>query len=135
METIFRTNVQGAYNAGRHEVAQAVKKERPYWRYQAIRDSRTSEMCEECDGTVMAADSAWFRTHYPPLHPNCRCIAVTLTEAQAKREGISARGPNVKPAAGFGLAPTGGGRSDWEPEPQDYPKEFADELEAKEEDD
>jgi SPP1 gp7 family putative phage head morphogenesis protein len=132
VETIFRTNVQGAYNAGRHEAAQAVKAERPYWRYQAILDSRTSEICRPCDGTVLSADSEWFQSHYPPLHPNCRCIAVTLTEAQAEREGISRSGPSVEPVDGFGRAPSGGGGADWAPGPKDYPAEFAAELEDKE---
>ncbi len=132
VETIFRTNVQGAYNAGRHTAAMAVKRDRPYWMYQAIRDHRTSQICEKCDGTVLPADSPWFRTHYPPLHPNCRCIAVTLTEAQAKAEGITSRGPSFAPQPGFGRAPTGGGGAEWEPDPDDYPDRFADELADKE---
>jgi SPP1 gp7 family putative phage head morphogenesis protein len=130
LEGIFRTNVQGAYNAGRHEAAQAVKEERPYWRYQAIRDARTAEMCLDADGTVLPADDPWWQNTYPPLHTNCRCEAVTLTEAQAEREGISDSGPNVEPQEGFGQAPSGAG-GDWEPDPTDYPDDLASELEDK----
>lgn len=135
METIFRTNVQGAYNSGRHEAAQAVKEDRPYWRYQAILDNRTADMCRDCDGVVMDADSEWFQTHYPPLHPNCRCIAATLTQAQAEREGVTEHGPTVEPVDGFGQAPSGGGGGDWEPDPEDYPGPLGDELEDKLSDD
>lgn len=131
IETVFRTNVQSAYNAGRHDAAQAVKRDRPYWRYQAIRDSRTSDICEACDGTVLPADSAWFQSHYPPLHPNCRCIAVTLTKAQAEREGVASSGPRVTPVEGFGKAPGAGGGADWEPSAADYPEPFRDDLEGK----
>src|SRR3954462_2154161 len=129
VETIFRTNVQGAYNSGRHEAAQAVKADRPFWRYQAVLDNRTSDTCEACDGTVLDADDPWFQTHYPPLHPNCRCIAVTLTERQAEREGISSGGPKVDVPDGFGAAPAGGGGTDWDPDPKDYPDAFRGELE------
>ena len=91
-----------------------------------------SDICRPCDGTVLSADSEWFQSHYPPLHPNCRCIAVTLTEAQAEREGISRSGPSVEPVDGFGRAPSGAGGADWAPDPKDYPDEFAAELEDKE---
>jgi SPP1 gp7 family putative phage head morphogenesis protein len=139
VETIFRTNVQGAYNAGRHEAAQAVKEDRPYWRYQAILDNRTSDVCSECDGTLLEADSSWWQSHYPPLHPNCRCIAVTMTQEEAEDEGVSDGGPSAKPVEGFGQAPSGGGGDgedvgggrDWEPDPDDYPDDLAAELEDK----
>jgi SPP1 gp7 family putative phage head morphogenesis protein len=128
VETIFRTNVQSAYNAGRHESAQAVRRDRPYWRYEAIVDSRTSEICRPCDGVVLAADDPWWRTHYPPNHHQCRCVVTTLTASQAEREGISSRGPSVTAADGFGRAPSGGGGAEWEPEPDDYPDALAGEL-------
>jgi hypothetical protein len=96
-----------------------------------VLDNRTSDICAECDGTVLDADDPWFQTHYPPLHPNCRCVAVTLTKAQAEREGISASGPRVDVPDGFGDAPAGGGGADWEPDPGDYPDDLAAELEDK----
>lgn len=128
VETIFRTNVQSAYNAGRHEAAQAVKQDRPFWRYECVVDSRTSEICRPCDGVVLEADDPWWRTHYPPLHPNCRCVATTLTREQAEAEGITSTPPRTEAADGFGAAPSGGGGADWEPDPNDYPDALADEM-------
>ncbi len=43
LETIFRTNVQGAYNGGRHAAADEMRDTRPYWRMDVVSDSRTSE--------------------------------------------------------------------------------------------
>lgn len=42
LDTIFRTNVQTAYNAGRHAIfsAPAVKKARPYLRFDGVEDDR-----------------------------------------------------------------------------------------------
>jgi len=76
LETIFRTNVQGAYNTGRYRqmTAPAVADARPYWRFDGVRDGATSkDICLPIikAGVVLAADDPWWNGHYPPLHPNC----------------------------------------------------------------
>lgn len=130
LDTIFRTNIQGAYNAGRYDAATApaVKKERPYWRFDAIEDSSTTDICSECDGVILAADDPWWRTHYPPLLYNCRSLVTTLTEEQARDEGITSSPPNVQPEPGFGAAPSDGG-TDWEPDTAELPGPIGDVLE------
>jgi len=72
-ETIFRTNTMSSYNAGRYEVFSdpAVKAARPYLRFDAVGDSRTSDICEALDGKVLPADDPFWRTHSPPLHHQC----------------------------------------------------------------
>jgi len=129
METIFRTNVQGAYNGGRHAAADEMRDTRPYWRFDVVLDARTSEnICRPCAALVLAADDGWWATHYPPLHPNCRSIATTLTQAEAEEEGISGSGPDVDVVSGFGIEPTGAGGGSWEPDPKDYPGDLGDAL-------
>lgn len=121
VETIFRTNVQLAYSAGRYEQAVEVKDERPYWMFDALLDSRASEICEECDGTVRPADDPWWRTHQPPLHHNCRSSLTTLTPERAGERGVSKRGPAVPARDGFGQPPS---QDDWEPDASAYPREL-----------
>lgn len=121
LETVFRTNVQTSYNGGRYEAAQRVKEDRPYWRFDGPDDTSTSDICRPCIGVVLAADHPWWQTHYSPLHHRCRHRVSTLTQAQAEREGITAHPPSVDVPSGFGLAPTGGGGSSWEPDPAEYP--------------
>ena len=121
IETIFRTNVQLAYSAGRYEQALEVKDERPYWMFDAVLDSRTSDICETCDGTVCPADDPWWRTHQPPLHHNCRSSLTTLTPEQAGERGVSRRAPAVRASDGFGQPPS---RDEWEPDAGDYPREL-----------
>lgn len=108
LETIFRTNVQGAYGAGRYEQAthEDLLEDRPVWMFDAILDGRETEICRACDGTKLPADDPWWKTHLAPLHYNCRSGFITLTEKEAGR--ITLVKPTVKAQNGFGAAPDDG---------------------------
>jgi len=119
LDTIYRTNVLGAYNEGRYEQMNrpVVKKMRPYWMYDAIMDSRTTAICSGRDKKVFAADDPWWDTNYPPLHYNCRSGVRAITARRANKEGVSSQAdlwskdkdgnivPAGDPLAGFGNAP------------------------------
>lgn len=72
LETIFRTNVQNAYSAGRYRQATDpdVLDDRPIWMFDAILDGRVTEVCAACDGTRLPASHEFWKTHNPPLHFN-----------------------------------------------------------------
>lgn len=109
LETIFRTNVQSAYNAGRH--AQATDPEtltvRPYWQFDAVTDGRTTPGCRAANGTILPATDPWWQKNLPPRHFNCRATFHPLTRRQAERLGVSTAGPGVVADDGFGGPPTG----------------------------
>jgi SPP1 gp7 family putative phage head morphogenesis protein len=134
METVFRTNVLSAYNAGRHEVfsAPAVRRARPYLRFDAVGDSRTSEICEELDGKILPADDPFWKKHTPPLHFNCRSILVALSPEEAEEEGIAAEAPETEAEVddGFGREPTTAGK-DWQPDTSGYAPEIRAALDEK----
>jgi SPP1 gp7 family putative phage head morphogenesis protein len=66
LETIYRTNLQAAYMAGRrHEMLQATDTH-PYWRYVAIMDNRTRPAHKALHGRVMRADDPAWDTIFPP---------------------------------------------------------------------
>jgi SPP1 gp7 family putative phage head morphogenesis protein len=116
LETVFRTNVMTAYNAGRQEVFAdpEVRKARPYLRFDAVGDSRTSDICDALDGTVLPADDPFWRTHSPPLHHQCRSILTPLTAEEAGEEGVGR--PETKgatPEEGFGRPAD---PENWEPD-------------------
>lgn len=123
LETIFRTNVQGAYSAGRYEqlMAPAVMQARPFWLYDAVLDARTTEGCSELNGTVRPADDPWWSGRVPPRHFNCRAGIRSQTESQARRRGITDAPPSVEPEDGFGLPP---GEHEWAPSQADYPPDL-----------
>lgn len=118
LETVFRTNILGAYNAGRTEIFSdpAVRESRPFIRFDAVGDGREGEdcACEALDGTVLPADDTFWKTHTPPLHYNCRCILVPLTPEEAGEEGVASKAPSVPESdEGFGRPAD---PENWEPD-------------------
>ncbi|MCZ7563810.1 MAG: phage head morphogenesis protein [Burkholderiales bacterium] len=87
LETIFRTNVQGAYGRGRVEQQERTKDRYPYLMYDAVNDSRTRPNHKALDGYIAPYGDPFWRTHTPPLGYNCRCTLVSLTRAQAIQRG------------------------------------------------
>lgn len=128
LETIFRTNVQHAYSAGRYRQATTpeVIEDRPVWMFDAILDGRETEFCKACDGTKRPADDPWWNDHYPPAHYNCRSSVITLTEEQA---GKLSKAPTIAAQDGFGKAPTD--TDAWTPDVSKYPEELQKLLEEK----
>ncbi|HEC90324.1 MAG TPA: hypothetical protein ENI55_01520 [Alphaproteobacteria bacterium] len=98
---IFNTNVRMAHAAGRWAQIQRLKDKRPYLRYVAVLDSRTRPLHRAWHGTTLAADDAWWKTHYPPNGWYCRCTVQTLSERDMKRFGypLSAKAPPLRPLA------------------------------------
>lgn len=116
LENIFRTNVQSAYNAGRwFEMNEPDTLEiRPYFRYAALLDPRTSRICRPLDGIVLPASSVFWQNHVPPLHYQCRSTIISLTDEQAAEAGgVKKKAPDVAPLDGFGKAPD---KETWKPD-------------------
>lgn len=105
VELAFINNTQRAYNAGR--VREFMEPEtlelRPYWLFDATMDHRTSPLCAACNGTLLPARSAWWKTHVPPLHHRCRSTVRAVSPEEARQLGVDTRGPRASAQAGFGL--------------------------------
>ena len=89
LETIYRTNVAAAYEAGRQQVIFNDRDDDPfgYVMYSAIMDNRTRPTHKALHGTVMEkSDPAWSSIS-PPNGYNCRCTIVELTQGQIDRYG------------------------------------------------
>jgi SPP1 gp7 family putative phage head morphogenesis protein len=120
VETIFRTNLQSAYSAGRYR-KQTSKESmllRPYWQFNAISDARTSLICNKCNGVTLKADNPWWNTHQPPLHHRCRSTIISLRKSQAL-DFVTASPPDTEEDAneGFGEPPD---NEPWEPDASKY---------------
>lgn len=125
VETIFRTEVQGAYSAGRQYQNEQVRETHPFIRYDVVDDDRTSDICESLIGVVLPADEA---TLFPPLHPNCRTDMVAITEDEARDAGVDVQDDvEVEAADGFGA----GWDPDWEPDVTSRPPDLASIYELK----
>lgn len=66
LDNIFRTNVQGAYNAGRFKQMKRVADRRPFWEYDAVNDSATRPSHLAHDGKVYRHDHPFWDQWYPP---------------------------------------------------------------------
>ncbi|MBW1778635.1 MAG: DUF935 family protein [Deltaproteobacteria bacterium] len=91
IETIFRTNLQSAYQAGRlrQMTNPAVVAARPYWRYVAVMDPSTRPEHAALHGKVFRNDHPFWDTWYPPNGYNCRCTVQTLSRREMERRGYT----------------------------------------------
>jgi SPP1 gp7 family putative phage head morphogenesis protein len=131
LETIYRTNVQHAYSAGRwaQMTDPVVTKHRPFGMFDAILDNRVTERCEELDGTILAWEEWQKRGLVPPLHFNCRSGLRSLRKSQAeKKPGWGKTPPDVASQDGFGLPPQS---AEWQPDLEKYPPELRNHVQSR----
>lgn len=119
LDTIYRTNLQSAYMAGRYYNMMAIKDYFPYWQYIAVMDIRTRPTHASIHGKVVPADDPFWNTAYPPNGYNCRCRvrALSAEEVKSKQLKISNGNKiNFKPDDGFEANPA----AEWKPNLNKY---------------
>ncbi|AXQ22588.1 phage head morphogenesis protein [Acinetobacter wuhouensis] len=89
LKNVFRTNIQTAYGHGRWQQHQRNKDKRPYLMYSAINDSRVRPSHLALNRIIRHIDDPFWLLYYPPWGFMCRCTVIALTEAQAKKYGIT----------------------------------------------
>lgn len=82
LDTIFRTNMQSAFAAGRYQAALANVGTHSYWMYSAVMDRRTRPAHAALNGRTFRYDDPFWRSFYPPNGYRCRCKAISLTPDQ-----------------------------------------------------
>ena len=92
LKTIYQTNLQSAYMAGRAK-AQMQASSFPYLMYVAVMDSRTRPSHAALNGRIWRKDDPVWQSIGPPNGFNCRCRTRALTEGQMQREGLSLSEP------------------------------------------
>lgn len=102
LRTIYRTNMQSAYMAGRYQ-AQTEDDNRPYLQYVALMDAKTRDSHAELNGTVLHKDDPWWDTNYPPNGWGCRCRVRARSERDIKRAGLKV----LPPGSAKNIAATG----------------------------
>lgn len=88
LDTIYRTNIQTAYNVGRYKKQMEMSDARPYWQYTAVMDTRTRPTHAALHGKTFPFDDPIWQTIYPPNGFNCRCRVRALSEADLDRYGL-----------------------------------------------
>jgi SPP1 gp7 family putative phage head morphogenesis protein len=102
VETIYRTNIMGAYNDGRvAEMTQpAVLQARPVWQVRGVGDDRTRASHRAAHGLCFGAnDPSWPR---PPFGYNCRCRTISRSQRWLQASGLQLSPPPANlPDEGF----------------------------------
>lgn len=85
LETIYETNMQSAYMAGRYAQMMQATQYAPWWEYSAIMDSRTRPAHAALSGRVFRYDDPFWDSWYPPNGFRCRCRVIPRTDIENKR--------------------------------------------------
>lgn len=89
LQTIYRTNLQTGYMAGRWHGAVANAQARPYWMYIAIDDGAVRASHLKMHRRVFRWDDPIWQSLYPPNDWGCRCRVRALTARQVEEMGLT----------------------------------------------
>jgi SPP1 gp7 family putative phage head morphogenesis protein len=95
--TIYQTNMQSAFMAGRYKAMMGATDTHPYWRYTAIRDRRTRATHAALDGRVYRFDDPFWSYYYPPWAWLCRCRVSPVSTDMFEREKMDLRSSLAEP--------------------------------------
>ena len=88
LSTIYRTNLQSAYMAGRWQQFAAEADEAPYVQYIAVMDGRTRPGHARFNGQVFRITDPVWGVIAPPNGFNCRCRCRNLDARELARRGL-----------------------------------------------
>ena len=110
-ETVYRTNMQTAYNTGRaielNEVPPLALE------FIAIDDTRTSDICRPyaASRVILPPNDPFWETHWPPLHFNCRSTVRGIYDEDELPDTFTRPVEEGHDAEGFGAYPLA--HDDW----------------------
>jgi SPP1 gp7 family putative phage head morphogenesis protein len=107
LDTVFINATMQGYNAGRWQQAKAphVRAVRPYAMFDGVEDSRQTEICAECNDTILPVGDPWWDSHSPQLHHRCRSGIRTLRADTANKLGLTMVPPQPKIIGSWGVNP------------------------------
>jgi SPP1 gp7 family putative phage head morphogenesis protein len=88
LQTLYRTNLQTAYMAGRQRQFDAEAARAPYVQYLAVMDSRTRPEHAALHGKVFRLDDPAWDIVAPPNGFNCRCRMRNFSERELRNRGL-----------------------------------------------
>lgn len=109
LDNVFRTNVQQAYSMGiaRQQESPRALKRRPFFQYDAINDSRTRPAHAAMDNFIARHDDPVWKRWTPICGYRCRCVRISISEAEAIARGWTGQTKPVpsEPDPGFAVHP------------------------------
>lgn len=125
LETVFRNNVQTAYNTGRYNQMVDQKDAFPAWEYDAVNDADTRPEHAAQDGKIYPVDHPYWDTWYPPNGHRCRCGVNPVHKQELEGVKTESDMPPEKPDQGWDHNPA---RQRWQPDLSKYPPELREQF-------
>ncbi|AVN18391.1 phage head morphogenesis protein [Acinetobacter pittii] len=82
LRTIYETNMQSAFAAGRYKAMLAGAETRPYWEWRHISISNPRKQHVALNGKIFSYDDPFWSVAYPPSEWGCKCRII----ARSRRE-------------------------------------------------
>ena len=120
LRTIYRTNLQTSYNAGRWKNQQESSRE--LLEYIAVLDQNTRPTHRAADSVILPKDNPFWLTHYPPNGWGCRCSVRSLSWRQVDEADVADEAPDSFVSEGWDYNP---GRAAFQPDLENYDDEVA----------
>jgi len=108
LKTVYQTNMQAAFMAGRHAAALEATETHPYWLYLAEMDAYTRPAHAALDMKAFRHDDPIWASIVPPNGYNCRCRFIALSEEGLEEWGVTPEKGNPakhQPDKGFNSSP------------------------------
>lgn len=102
-ETVYRTNVQTAYNTGH---MMGFEEDKPLaLHFVGIEDGRQTDVCHSLSNVIRPYDDPLWEKYIPPLHFGCRSTVRAIYDEDELPDEWSSLEGIEKPAKGFGTNP------------------------------
>ncbi|BBM54062.1 hypothetical protein JMUB3936_0340 [Leptotrichia wadei] len=92
LKTVFRTNMNHAYNVGIYMKMDKYKERYPYYQYCGTLDGREQEHTRELNGKIFKIGTPEADKYFPPNGFNCRCYTVSLTADEVNPDEVVGNG-------------------------------------------
>ena len=92
LKTVFRTNMNHAYNSGIYQKMEKYKDKYPYYQYCGTLDGREQQHTRELDGKIFKIGTAEADKYFPPNGFNCRCYTISLTADEVNPDEVVGNG-------------------------------------------
>ncbi|MGK3122903.1 phage minor head protein [Candidatus Pantoea formicae] len=88
LRTVFETNMQSSYGAGRYAAQMENVEDRPFWTRVAVMDTRTRPAHAALNGLTARYDDPVWQFSYPPDGWGCRCRVRSYSATQIESKNI-----------------------------------------------
>lgn len=93
LRTIYDTNMQSSFAAGRYKAMLAASETRPYWQWRHITISNPRKQHQALDGQIFRFDDAFWNVAYPPSEWGCKCRIISRSAREVgEKEVLSSDG-------------------------------------------